>query len=84
MLKEVTTAEKRRCHAAQVCKALRDGVHPIALREFRYSLTKEEEEELVELVELKMRCSDPHIVKPLGALQSRDAAAARLLISYRC
>ena len=45
-------------------------MHPIALREFRYSLTKEEEEELVQLVELKMRCSDPHIVKPLGALQS--------------
>lgn len=54
----------------QVCKALRDGVHPIALREFRYSLTDDEERELVRLVEKQMRCSDPHIVKPLGALQT--------------
>ena len=45
-------------------------MHPIALREFRYSLTDDEERELVRLVEKQMRCSDPHIVKPLGALQT--------------
>ena len=43
-------------------------MHPIALREFRYSLTDEEEKELVQLIERMMQCSDPHIVKPLGAL----------------
>jgi hypothetical protein len=29
----------------------------------------------VQLIELMMRCSDPHIVKPLGALQSQGFAA---------
>ena len=50
----------------QVCKALRNGKHPIALREFRYALTAEEAEELKQLVDKKMLGTDPNVVKPLG------------------
>ena len=50
----------------QVFKALRGGVHPIAVREFRYQLSTEEQQHLLRLVSKLTRCSDPHVVKLLG------------------
>jgi hypothetical protein len=59
------------CHRSsapcpQVFKALRGGVHPIAIREFRYQLSTEEQQHLLRLVSKLTRCSDPHVVKLLG------------------
>lgn len=52
--------------AQQVFKALRGGVHAIAIREFRYALSDEEQQLLLRLVSKLTRCSDPHVVKLLG------------------
>lgn len=50
----------------QVFKALRGGVHPIAVREFRYALSGDEQQQLLRLVSKLTRCSNPHVVKLLG------------------
>jgi len=49
-----------------VFKALRGGVHPIAVREFRFRLSEAEEQQLKRLMSKLARCP-PHVVKLLGS-----------------
>lgn len=50
----------------QVFKALRGGVHPIAVRKFRYALAPPEEAQLQRLLGKLSSCTDRHVVKLLG------------------
>lgn len=63
---ELSSARNDVCFTHQVFKMLRGGVHPIAVREFRYALSGEEQQQLLRLVSKLTRCSAPHVVKLLG------------------
>ncbi len=51
--------------AAQIYKALRGGLHPVAIREFRFDLSPEQRRSMQAIISTLTRCPDDNIaVRP--------------------
>lgn len=69
----------------QVFKAMREGKHAIAVREFRYDLT-DDEAQLERLIAKLARCADAHVVKLLGCarIPGRSSSQASSTVLRFC
>lgn len=57
----VLAVESARFWGVQIYKALRGGVHPVAIREFRFHLSSEQQRGLQHLINTLTRCPDDNI-----------------------